>query len=324
MSGKQTPRPPKKLTTDGLRFAISCRKAGFVNQGTAMIGERIKRARIAAGLSQRDAAKRSELSAMAISKFEKGTATPTSKTLIRLSRALETPVEFFFRPDTITLGKPEFRKRASLGKKDLDRIEADVLDQMERFMELLALFPDPPTKPFELPADLPEKINTIDDVEGIAIQMRQAWNLGRNEISALIDAFKERGILVFTTEIDGVKKFDGLATEVNEFPIVVVGEQWPGDRQRFTLAHELGHLVLYGRIEGFSEKDKEKACNRFAGAFLVPQETVIAELGRRRSDIEPKELYQLKHKFGLSMAGWLYRALDVGVISATTFEKLIR
>ena len=289
-----------------------------------MIGERIKRARSAAGLSLRDAAERAELSAMAISKFERGEATPSSQSLIRLSRAFGTPLEFFFRPDTVTLEKPKYRKRASLGKKQLVRIEADILDQVERFVELLALFPNAPAVPFELPTGLPQSIVTMDDVESVAMHVRNVWGLGRNEIFAVADAFEERGILVLTTEVEGESKFDGLATKVNGFPIVVVGEQWPGDRQRFTLGHELGHLVLEGRLEDLSEKEQEKACNRFAGAFLVPRETVIAELGEHRSDIEPKELYQLKHKYGLSMGGWLYRALDVGVISRATYEKLIR
>ena len=130
-----------------------------------MIGERIKRARLAAGLSMRDAAAKSQLSAMAISKFERGEATPTSKTLIRLSRALNTPAEFFFRPDTVKLGKVEYRKRSSLGKKQLSRIEANVLDQMERFMELLSFFPNPPIQSFVTPSGLPKKIDAMDRVE---------------------------------------------------------------------------------------------------------------------------------------------------------------
>ena len=195
-----------------------------------MIGERIKRARVAAGLSQREAAKRADLSAMAISKFERGEATPTSKTLIRLARALNTPTEFFFRPETVTLGKLEYRKRSSLGRKQLARIEADVLDQVERFLELLSLFPNAPVQPFEIPAKAPEIIGALDDVAKVTLLVRDAWNLGRNGIPSMADTLEVHGIFVITTAVDSSNKFDGLAAQVNGYPIVVVGADWPGDR----------------------------------------------------------------------------------------------
>jgi len=85
----------------------------------------------------------------------------------------------------------------------------------------------------------------------------------------------------------------------------------PGDRQRFNLAHELGHLVL--RIVG--ELIEERAVNRFAGAFLVPSEAAIQELGARRKALSYSELYLLKHRYGMSMQAWVYRAKDLGIIS---------
>jgi len=286
-----------------------------------MIGERIKRARRAAGLSQRDAAARAGLSAMAISKFERGEAVPTSSTLIRLARALGTRTEYFLRPSTVELRQPEYRKRASLGKKALARIEADILDQVERFLELITLFPAPPVPPFEVPPDVAARVRSLDRVEEVALAVREAWNLGRNAIPALADTLEERGLLVLTTD-DHTSKFDGLAATVNDLPLVVVGADWPGERQRFTMAHELGHLVLAGRLA--EDLDEEKACNRFAGAFLAPADTVRQELGSRRNRLEPRELYALKHEYGLSMMAWVFRARDAGVITAKTQKTLFR
>ena len=39
-----------------------------------------------------------------------------------------------------------------------------------------------------------------------------------------------------------------------------------GERQRFTLAHELGHLVM----DVAAKLDEKKAMQRFAGVFLMP------------------------------------------------------
>ena len=97
------------------------------------------------------------------------------------------------------------------------------------------------------------------------------------------------------------------------YPIVAVSSRWLGDRQRFTLAHELGHLLLAGRLD--AEVNEEKACDRFAGAFLAPKAAVLQLLGQSRKGLEWQELFALKHEFGLSMAGWFQRAKQCGVIT---------
>jgi transcriptional regulator with XRE-family HTH domain len=61
------------------------------------IGERIKSARIMAGLSQRDLANAVIVSPMAISKYERDMDIPGSQILIQLARALGVKVEYFFR-----------------------------------------------------------------------------------------------------------------------------------------------------------------------------------------------------------------------------------
>lgn len=287
-----------------------------------MIGERIKRARTAAGLSLRDAGERAELSAMAISKFERGEATPTSSTLLRLARALGVRVEFFLRPDTVSLEQPEYRKRASLGAKQLAAVEAHILDRAERFLELLQIFPAPPVEAFRVPDGVAPSVESYDDVEAVAVAVREAWNLGHDAIPSLADTLEERGLLVLASDVDAGGKFDGLAAEVGGWPLVVVGASWPGDRQRFTMAHELGHLVLAGRLA--SHLEEEKACNRFAGAFLAPRSAVVHELGERRRRIEPRELLDLKHAYGLSMAAWVFRARDVGVLPPAAAESMFR
>ncbi len=115
---------------------------------------------------------------------------------------------------------------------------------------------------------LPASIADRAEIEAVAERVREAWDLGLNPIPDLIDVLETNGIRVFMIAADAENKFDGLAACVNDMPIVVVGRHWPGDRQRFTLAHELGHLMLQGRLA--NSIDEEKACNRFAGAFLLP------------------------------------------------------
>jgi Zn-dependent peptidase ImmA (M78 family)/DNA-binding XRE family transcriptional regulator len=286
-----------------------------------MLATRISRARAAAGLSLRDLAEAVGVSHTAIAKFERGDLVPGSETLLSLARATGVKVEFFFRPDTVELGQPEYRKRSRLGAKALARVEAEILDQTERVVELLGFFPEPPMPSFAVPDGLPDAAG-VDDIEDVALALRDAWDLGDNPIADLVATLEERGVLVLTTPGDPDGRFDGLAARVAGIPLVVVGAEWPGDRQRFTLAHELGHLVLAGRLP--AELDEERACNRFAGAFLAPRPTVWAELGRKRRRLEERELLGLKHEYGLSMAAWVFRACDTGVIDRSTFAVLQR
>lgn len=278
-----------------------------------MFNTRLYRARKAAGFSLRDLGERVGVSHAAIKKYEDGIAMPSSDILLGLSRALGVRTEYFFRPESVALAGIEYRKRSSLPKKRLEAITHEVIDQIERRIELENLFPRPPVKAFGIGGGLPDEVAKMEAIEAVAECVREAWDLGFDPIPDLIDVLETNGVRVFMIDADGESKFDGLAARVNEMPIVVVGRHWPGDRQRFTLAHELGHLVLADRLS--ADLDEELASNRFAGAFLFPRTSVRQELGEHRNAIELKELGLLKEEFGLSMAGILYRARDLGIIS---------
>ncbi len=284
-----------------------------------MFNTRLHRARKAAGLSMRDLGARVGISHASIKKYEDGVAMPSSDILIGLSRALNVRTEYFFRPEQVALDGIEYRKRSSLPKKRLDAITHEVIDQIERRVELEKLFPQSPVKLFATVVGLIKPVTEFDQIEEVADSVRAAWNLGLDPIPDLIDVLETNGIRVFMIEADAENKFDGLAARVSGMPIVVVGRHWPGDRQRFTLAHELGHLMLENRL--LDDHDEEMACNRFAGAFLFPRASVLQELGQHRNAIELKELGLLKEEFGLSMAGILYRARDLGIISTGYREE---
>lgn len=285
-----------------------------------MIGKRISQARKAAGLSMRGLAERAGVSAMSISKYENEQTTPSSRVLIALADVLNVRVEYFFRPTSVKLESVEYRKHSKLQPKKLEQIEANIIEQLERFFELSDYLPVRPVETFNLPRGLPAQIDSYDDIEVVADSVRKAWELGTNPLPELTDMLEERGVMIFQSDILHDKKFDGLAAVVDGFPVVVVGRDWPGDRQRFTLAHELGHLVLHKRLS--DHLDEEKACNRFAGAFLAPASEVRKELGETRTWLEPRELCVLKKAWGLSMQGWMYRAADLGILAKSNLGKM--
>jgi len=280
-----------------------------------MFSERLIRARKAAGLSMSALASEVGVSANAIKKYEHGVNMPSSGNLLKLAKALGVRTEYFFRTVKLQLEGVEYRKRASTPQKLLDQINGDVLEQAERWAELLDLYPDSvePVPSFTLPNNLPSKVETVDDIEAIANVVRKEWMLGLNPIPDMIDTLESKGIMIISTSVESKKKFDGLAGSINATPVIVISSHQPGDRQRFTLAHELGHLILHDRLD--SNWDEEKACNHFAGAFLLPQESILEHLGQKRRALEDQELFMLKHEFGISMMAILSRSRQCGIIS---------
>lgn len=284
------------------------------------LGVRLQQARKAAGLSLRAFADLVDLSHAAIKKYEDGVVYPSSDMLIKLAKALKVRVDFFFRPIKVSLDNVKFRKRKKLNRKAEEVIKFEVISKIERRLELENLYPSSPVPIFELPVDLPQKINSLEEIEVVAEKLRQSWKLGLAPIHDLIDAFESQGIRVSVIDFDD-KHFDGLSTVINDQPIIVVSSRWPGDRQRFNLAHELAHYIF---IERLSDKlDEEQACNRFAGAFLFPREAVFQALGTKRRAIEWQELLLLKEQFLISMGAICYRLKDLGVIQETYYKSLV-
>ncbi|MEX1216485.1 helix-turn-helix domain-containing protein [Saccharospirillum sp.] len=172
-------------------------------------GQRLLRARKAAGLSMKALAEQVGLSANAIKKYEHGHNMPTSTNLLKLAQALGVRTEYFFRPVNITLQGVEYRKRSGTSKALLDQVTGDVMDQAERWAELLALYPDSvkPVPEFALPDGLPAQVATDADIEALAVQMRNHWALGLNPIPDMVDTLEARGIQVITTDVAPINKW---------------------------------------------------------------------------------------------------------------------
>ena len=281
------------------------------------IGERIKSARIRAGLNLRNLAEKVGVSAQAISKYERNMDVPGSSVLIKLAKALAVRVETLLRPQSVSLSQPSYRShRSKLLVRDQETIHAQVLDWLERYMaieEIMGVQME-----FQMP-NIHRKVKTLDDIEQVALDLRLAWQIGLDPIENMVEILEAQGIKVGI--IPGADHFDALTLMANDaIPVIVVKDGMPGDRQRLSVAHELGHLIL-DIADGL---DEEKAAYRFAGAFLAPHPAVLLELGDRRSRLDPYELHVLKHKYGMSMQAWIYRARDLHILSEADATAMYR
>lgn len=287
-----------------------------------MIGERISRARKSKGFSMEKLAQLAgNITKQSIHKYESGQATPGSDVLISLSKALRVKPEYFFRPVEINLQKVNLRKKVKLSVTERRSIEENAKDFLERYLTLEDVFPpkEIKIKPFE---PLGFKLKEPATAEVAAKELRNKWNLGLAPIENMTELLEDNGVKVL--EVECSDKFDGLSGTVDdEHAVIVIGHRWPGERQRFTLAHELGHLTL-DISPNCESKEREKCCHRFAAAFLAPEDMVKLELGEIRNHISHAELFSLKEKYGLSVSAWIYRAYDLGIISRSLLERFYR
>jgi transcriptional regulator with XRE-family HTH domain/plasmid maintenance system antidote protein VapI len=285
-----------------------------------MIGERIHAARKAQGLSLRALAERVGLSHEMIRRYERGEATPDGATLIKIADALERNLDYFFRPALLGEIKPAFRLKRKLPARQRAAILAQVQDWLERYLLIESIL-GLETR-FEFPEGFPYPVRQMEDVEDAAVALRNTWQLGLDPIANLTELLEERGLRVGM--LLGFEAFDGCAFEVeigsHRQPVLMYAEGCPGDRQRFSIAHELGHLML--RVE--SDLDEEKVANRFAGAFLAPKPSVLREITELGNMLTLSELMRLKQKYGMSMQAWIHRLRELQLISKESASRTFK
>ena len=287
-----------------------------------MFSERLKLARKRSGLSLRalSSAIGGIVSAQAIGKYERAEMMPSSTVSIALAEALEVPLSYLLTPSRVSLESVEFRKLASTRARERAAVEAEVLDNVDRYLQIEEILGIDTTQS-ECPVGAPYKINSIEHAEYVGTVVRDEWNLGGGPIPDMTALLEERGIKVFKWILP--ESVDGLSCHVRrlgkaDVPVVVCSTAKSLERQRFTIAHELGHMVL--KIP--SDVQEEKACNRFAGAFLAPEKELMREVGRRRVNFGFAELIEIKHMFGISAAALVMRMRDLGIITDVTLRNI--
>lgn len=283
------------------------------------IGNRIKSARILAGLSLRELSSELEgiVSHTAISKYEKGELIPDSRILIALSNALNVRTDYFLKPNNIEISKIEFRKKSSVSVKVINSLKENIKDCVERYIELESFLNI--ENVFENPIQN-LVITKPDEIETAVDLLLDKWNLGINALPNVIEILEENHIKV--VEIDADENFDGLSAWANKrIPVIVINKNFTVERKRFTALHELGHLLLNINKEAFSQKEVEKFCHRFAGAMLLPKETIIAALGEKRNSITINELILIKESYGISIQAIMARAKNLNIISEDHYVR---
>lgn len=290
-----------------------------------MIGRRLTLARTSAGLSLRALAEKIDnlVSAQAISKYERDEMMPGSKVLMALARALGTTETYLLSTGGFKLTSLEFRKKQISGSKEEATVEAMTLSAVERYLEIEDIL-GVPSATWALPMGAPFPVRDLAEAELAASRLRAAWSLGTERIPNLAEFLEERGVKVLVLplppHVSGILAHIRKSQGEGDIPVVLINDSITGERQRFTLAHELGHLLL----EPHPGLDEEKAAHRFSSAFLMPAEVLWSEVGKHRTSISFGELFQLKEIFKVSVQAIAYRCKDLGIFGDALFRDLFK
>lgn len=284
-----------------------------------MFGERLKLARKRSGLSLRELSDKvqNQVSAQAIGKYEAGQMFPSSGVLVALSGALGVSLEFLTSAQVAELSGIEFRKSAQTRAKESARVEAAVIDRVERYLAIEAVL-GLPSEAHDLSGRAPVEVSAVADAEKIADNLRRDWKLGFDPIPSLAKLLEEKGMKVLALEMP--HSFSGLTCDVKRsngqppLPAIVVNTLINVERRRFTLAHELGHRLISGGDDTLDEKHHERIMHRFASAFLMPKASITEQFGTSRHGLAYAEIKSAKHFFGVSAAAVIMRLRDLGVI----------
>jgi Zn-dependent peptidase ImmA (M78 family)/DNA-binding XRE family transcriptional regulator len=289
--------------------------------------QRFKSARVLNGFSLQDVADKLEeldksITRQALYKYEKGDVIPDSKMIDLLSKALRVKPDFFFREQHFELGTISFRKLKQLSVKEENRIKEFTKDYLSRYVELEEIIGL--NKAFKNPIVKTKAITQLEDIEHAASEVRKSWHLGNGPLSNTVEILENNHIKVMGIKADD--EFDGLQSNINNntaFPLIVynASKLKSADRIRFTICHELGHLLL-PISDQLPEKQQEQFCHQFAGALLFPKQAAIEEVGISRQRIHIQELIALKQQYGISIQALIMRLADLGIINAYYKKQL--
>ena len=280
-----------------------------------IFGVRVKEARDLRGLTQAQLAEQVGVDPSTIAYIEADhIKDPRPEVVDGIAHATGFPVAFFEDGEEIDFpaGSLLFRARLHMLKREEAEARAWGSVIYRRVHPLLARLRVPP---ITLP-----RLTGVEPEEA-ASYTRAALGLSPDRpIPHLINAAERAGVLVLAMPI-GMPHRDAYSAWVGDEqlrPVVVIVNGVPGDRQRFSVAHELGHLVMH-QPRPSAIKEIEAEAGSFAEALLMPADGI-------RTDLAPPvtltRLAMLKPKWGVSIQALVRRARHLELITQRQYTYL--
>ncbi|MBK7763698.1 MAG: ImmA/IrrE family metallo-endopeptidase [Bacteroidetes bacterium] len=263
-------------------------------------------ARESRGLSQVEFATKLGMSPANLSKIEQGMISIDDSYINEFVNILGYPESFYRQEQEIKQSFMSYRKRQIVSPKLLTPIDAK-MNVLRLHVELL--MKELQFNSAELPILNPEKIGTP---QKCAIKLRKLWDMKEGVVDNITKLIESKGVIIdsFTFGTDRVDSRTMLSE--NNQPIIFTNKSLLGDRLRFSLAYELGHLIMHLATSPNFERDISHEANLFSAEFLMPETAIRPDF---EGGITISTLSELKKKWKVSMQSLLYRADDLGYLT---------
>jgi Zn-dependent peptidase ImmA (M78 family)/transcriptional regulator with XRE-family HTH domain len=286
--------------------------------------QRLRIARQLRKLTRTALAEQVEVSPAAVGQWETATARPKPQTLLQVADVLDFPVAYFAASGREL---PEFKtdlsffrslRKSSQADREAALAHAALISELVEVIERHAKLPALTIPEHPLPIDAPP-----EQIDEVACAVREHWGLGEEPIENMLRQLELHGAVAVRLGLadEGI---DAFSWPGPAHPVVIL-DSGKGNkaRSRFDCAHELGHLVMH-RHAGARAADRalEKQAHGFASSFLLPASRLHQEWPTGR--LNWRELVALKQRWQMSLGALLYRAQDVGLMTATTYESAMK
>jgi len=265
-------------------------------------------------LTQRQLADAASVKQPQIAMLEGGVEDAASReTIERISKVLAFPIEFFYQPEPrLGFGSSSvyYRKMSNItaaDRKSISSITNLTRIGLKRLLDAV-----------EIEADLDLPRIDLRDVEGspskAASILRASWSLPDGPIQNLTHLVERAGVII--VEIDfGIRGISGTGMRLaNLPPIIFINKALPPDRYRFTVAHELAHLVLHDT----PRETMEDEADEFASELLMQKlefKVSVSQFGKAPT---LRNLVALKPYWKVAISAMIMRMAQVGVISESS------
>jgi Zn-dependent peptidase ImmA (M78 family)/transcriptional regulator with XRE-family HTH domain len=275
----------------------------------------IQLAREARGLTQTELAEKLHLHKANVSRLEKGETNVSGETLMAISNATKFPPQFFFQNGDILPLNLSYRKRQNVPTKLITPIEASI-NIIRQHVQIVtrALEKEKPA----LPVYLADEKHTP---EKIAALVRKKWSITEPVIQNLCGLLEEKEIIINSFDFKTERVDSRSMLTDDQYPVIFLNKRLKGDRQRFSLAFELGHLIMHTFNIVPHKRDVNHEANVFAAEFLMPAREIMKDF---REGITLPLLGELKRKWKTSMIALLYRADDLGLLTPNQKRYLLQ
>jgi Zn-dependent peptidase ImmA (M78 family)/transcriptional regulator with XRE-family HTH domain len=277
---------------------------------------RLVLARESRALNQTELNEKAGLPITTLNKVERGELGLSPDALTRIAHITGYPVSFFSAdgdpaPDTLS-----WRRREKVKQKEFAAVSARI--NIVR-LHLQTLIRDLGIKSMPFPfVTLTETYRPVD----AARHLRKAWDIPEAPILNLTATLESKGLPIAAFAFD-TERVDSRSTTTDDgYPLICVNSRHTADRQRFSIAYQLGHLVMHTYTNVSDDQDTSHEANEFAAEFLVPEAAIRPDLEGR--EVTSSLLADLKLKWRVSMISLLYRSFILGYLTDNQKRYLIQ